>query len=86
MFTRYEGMRDAFKAAIDGLPNYKRGNAWEFVKALESRIEALDAEVKRLDVAARERVTLADSDRRASVYIKCHYRDALRVDPEEPAF
>lgn len=47
MFTRYAELRQGFVEAIEKLPDYKRANAWEFVKALEARIAAYDEEMDR---------------------------------------
>lgn len=47
-FVDWGALRQNFKDAVGGLPNYKRGMAFEFVNALELRITELEAEVETL--------------------------------------
>lgn len=46
--TDLEKLRQAFGEAIAPLGNYRRRDAWEYVKALEAQIAKKDAEISQL--------------------------------------
>jgi hypothetical protein len=43
-----DALRERFKQAIGGLPNYKRTDAWSYVAALEVVIQRKDKEIEKL--------------------------------------
>lgn len=46
--TDLDKLREQFKAAVAGLSNYKRTDAWSYVAALELRIQTKDKEIEKL--------------------------------------
>lgn len=46
--TDLDKLRQRFKEAVAGLPNYKRTDAWSYIAALELVIQGKDKEIGRL--------------------------------------